>query len=62
MANDVSGQRDSDPVLTRVAAIFTNERSELMESKAHAIRTGDVTSHVTPENVSRRWMTGLATA
>ncbi|KAI2497802.1 Reverse transcriptase (RNA-dependent DNA polymerase) [Fragilaria crotonensis] len=35
---------------------------QLIESKAYAVRTGDVTSHVTPENVSRRWMTGLATA
>jgi hypothetical protein len=27
-----------------------------------AIRTGDVTSNVTPENVARRWMVGIETA
>jgi hypothetical protein len=60
IANEVNAQNQTDPILQRVAALTTDAGSE--ETGVAAIRTGDVTSDVTPENVARRWMVGLETA
>ncbi|KAI2492418.1 hypothetical protein MHU86_22127 [Fragilaria crotonensis] len=56
-ANEV-GTLDNDPILRRVAALTTYEA----DTKVYAIRTGDVTSEVTPENVAKRWLVGIETA
>jgi hypothetical protein len=56
-ANEV-GTLDDDPILRRVSASTTNEA----DTKVYAIRTGDVTSDVTPENVAKRWLVGIETA
>ena len=61
-ANEVSSLNEDDPVLRRVAAL-TIGGADLTERKCtFAIRTGDATSEVTPENVARRWMVGVETA
>jgi hypothetical protein len=52
------GLLDYDPILRRVSALTTNEA----DTKVYAIRTGDVTSDVTPENVAKRWLVGIETA
>ena len=61
IANEVNALNQTDLILRRVAALTTTDAS-LEESGVAAIRTGDVTSDVTPENVARRWMVGLETA
>jgi hypothetical protein len=50
-ANEV-GLLDDDPILRRVSALTTNKA----DTKVYAIRTGDVTSGVTPKNVVKRWL------
>ncbi len=56
-ANEV-GTLDDDLILRRVAALTTYDA----DTKEDAIRTGDVTSDVTPENVAKRWLVGVETA
>ena len=56
-ANEV-GLLDNNPILRRVSALTTNEA----DTSVYAIRTGDVTSDVTPENVAKRWLVGIETA
>ena len=56
-ANEV-GMLDDNPILRRVAALTTFEA----DTRVYAIRTGDVTSDVTPENVAKRWVVGVETA
>ena len=56
IANEVHALNQTDPILRRVAALTTTASSE--ETGVTAIRTGDVTTDATPENVARRWMVG----
>jgi hypothetical protein len=51
-ANEVGTPLDDNPILRRVAALKTNEAG----TKVYAIRTGDVTSDVTPENIAKQWL------
>jgi hypothetical protein len=60
-ANEISAQDDNDPILRRVTALTVGANST-NEITTYAIRTGDVTTDVTPENVARRWMVGVETA
>ncbi len=61
-ANEVSLLNEDNPVLRRVAAP-TIGGADLTERKCtFAIRTGDATSEITPENVAKRWMVGVETA
>ncbi|KAI2492429.1 hypothetical protein MHU86_22109 [Fragilaria crotonensis] len=62
IANEVNLLNQTDPILRRVAALTTTADASSEEIGIAAIRTGDVTSDVTPENVARRWMVGLETA
>jgi hypothetical protein len=63
IANEVNAQdHDEDPILRRIAALTIANRDSKETSTVAAIRTGDVTSSVTPENVARRWMVGIDTA
>ena len=62
IANEVNAIDLTDPILRRVAALATKERNSEEVTTVAAIRTGDVTSNVTPENVARRWMVGIETA
>ena len=59
IASEVDASNQTDPVLRRIAALTTD--AEGGERVAAAIRTGDVTSEVTPENVAQRWMVGTET-
>ena len=61
IANEVSTLSMEDPILRRIAALATRKASS-EETRVAAIRTGDVTSDVTPQNVAKRWMVGLETA
>ena len=51
-ANEVNTMNQTDPILNRIASLTT----------LGAIRTGDVTSAITPENVAKRWMLGIEQA
>ena len=71
IADEVNTLTQTDPILKRIAALTTKgnlegnleEHQSLEENRAiAAVRTGDVTTEVTPENVARRWMVGLETA
>ena len=62
IANEVSAIDQDDPILKRVAALRTIECTSEETIKVAAIRTGDVTSSVSPENVAKRWMVGFETA
>jgi hypothetical protein len=66
-ADEIHVLNQTDPILERIAALSTtagsNERMISGENRAiAAVRTGDVTTDVTPDNVSQRWMVGLETA
>jgi hypothetical protein len=54
-ANEVSTMNPTDPILHRIASINTT-------TNINAIRTGDVNSAITPENVAKRWMIGVEQA
>jgi hypothetical protein len=60
-ANEISAQDDNNPILRRVSALTVGAKST-NKMTTYAIRTGDVTTDVTPENVARRWMVGVKTA
>ena len=60
-ADEVDVLNQTDPILKRIAALTTDAGLEENGAVA-AVRTGDVTSEVSPENVARRWMVGLETA
>ena len=60
LANEVSALM-KDPILRRIAAL-TTIKANSEETTVAAIRTGNVTSDVTPENVATQWMVGLETA
>ncbi len=60
-ANKISAQDENDPILRRVSALTVGANST-NKMTTYAIRTGDVTTYVTPENVARRWMVGVETA
>jgi hypothetical protein len=62
IANKVNANDHIDPILRRVVALATEEHTSKGRGTVAAIRTGDVTSNVTPENVARRWMVGIETA
>ncbi|KAI2504204.1 hypothetical protein MHU86_10227 [Fragilaria crotonensis] len=63
IANEVNAQDHSDdPVLRRIAALTIAKEDSEETSTVAAIRTGDVTSSLTPENVARHWMVGIETA
>ena len=51
-ANEINTTNQTDPILNRIASLMT----------LSAIRTGDVTSAITPENVAKRWMIGIEQA
>ena len=54
-ANEVNTMNQTDPILHRIASLNTT-------TKINAIRTGDVNSAITPENVAKRWMIGVEQA
>jgi hypothetical protein len=54
-ANQVDTMNQTDPILHRIASLNTT-------TKINAIRTGDVNSAITPENVAKRWMIGVEQA
>ena len=54
-ANEVTTMNPTDPILHRIASLNTT-------TKINAIRTGDVNSAITPENVAKRWMIGVEQA
>jgi hypothetical protein len=60
IANEISAQDDNNPILSRVLALTVGVNST-NEMTTYAIRTGDVTTDVIPENVARRWMVGVKT-
>ena len=62
LANEVNAEDQNDPVLRRIAALTIAGQNSEETTTIAAIRTGDVTSDVTPENVARRWMVGIDTA
>ena len=62
IANKANANDHIDPILRRVAASATEDYTSKGKGTVAAIRTGDVTSNVTPENVARRWMVGIETA
>jgi hypothetical protein len=55
LASEVSMMNQTDPILTRIASLTSHTTTA-------AIRTGDVRSAVTPENIAQRWMIGIETA
>ena len=59
ITDEIEAQGQSDPILRRIAALVSVDSEE---TGVAAIRVGDATSDVTPENVARRWMVGLETA
>ena len=61
-ANEVNTLNQDDPVLTRIAALTIGGANSTKEKDVFAIRTGDTTSDITPENVAKRWMVGVETA
>ena len=61
-ANEVNTLNQDDPILTRIAALTTGGVASTVERNAFAIRSGDTTSDVTPENIAKRWMVGVETA
>ena len=54
-ANEVDTMNQTDPILKRIASLYTT-------TKISAIRTGDVSSAITPDNVAKRWMIGIEQA
>ena len=54
-ASEVSMMNQTDPILNRLASLTSH-------TTLAAIRTGDVRSAVTPENIARRWMIGIEAA
>ena len=61
LAKGVSASSLEDPILRRIAALTTIKANSEVTIVA-AIRTGDVTSDVTPGNVAKGLMVGLETA
>ena len=61
LANEVNMLSTDDPVLNRIAALKTGG-DDSPNRRTFAIRTGDTSSDVTPENVAKRWMIGVETA
>ena len=65
LANEVNATNSDDPILSRIAKLVSSRVCESnLEEKGgiSAIRTGDTTSAITPENLARKWMVGIETA
>jgi hypothetical protein len=61
-ANEVNALNLDDPILSRISALMIREVDPTVERIVLAIRTGDTTTDITHENVSKRWMVGAETA
>jgi hypothetical protein len=51
-----------DPILRRIASLQIGDYDSEERKEKSAIRTGDTTSEIIPENLARRWMVGVETA
>jgi hypothetical protein len=61
-ANEVNALNLDHPILSRISALMIREVDPTVERIVLAIRTGDTTTDITSENVSKRWMVGVKTA